>query len=85
MQKLVADLDAAVNSINGCCSYSQNWMQRLAAEWMQQLFAEFDAAVTVLAELDAAVSSRTLSAFSSIGAVGSRTGCRNCNRTGNSS
>jgi hypothetical protein len=33
-------------------------MQRLAAEWMQQLFEKFDAAVTVLAELDAAVTSR---------------------------
>jgi hypothetical protein len=33
-------------------------MKQLAAEWKQQLFADFDAAVTVLAELDAAVTNR---------------------------
>jgi hypothetical protein len=68
MQRLAAELDAAMGSRIGCSDGQQNWMQRWASDqnWMQRwtaelipvLVAELDSAV-IVTELDAAVSSRT--------------------------
>jgi hypothetical protein len=77
MQQLIAEMDAAVlfAELDAAVGSRMDAAVTVLADWMQHL----------VAEMDSAVSSRTLSAVSSIGAVCSRTGCRNCNRTGNSS